>query len=66
MLNTSRARVEIGFRTDTRFGYSVTIVSMIRLVYLIKLSRAPDVTRNYTDIIIWMSVEVNISIICGQ
>ena len=39
---------------------------MIRLVYLIKLSGNPDETRNYTEIIIWTSVEVNISIICGQ
>ena len=63
----ARARVEIGFRADTRFGYSVTIVSVIRLVYLIKLSRASeDTTRNFTEIIIWTNVEVNISIICGQ
>lgn len=47
-------------------GGFVTIVSVIRLVYLIRLSRAPeDFMRNYTDIIIWTSVEVNVSIFCA-
>ena len=59
-------RVEIGFPADAGFGNSVTIISVIRLVYLIKLTRDfNDVTRTGTDILIWTSVEVNTSIICG-
>ena len=62
----ARVRMKIEFSADTRFGYSVTIVSIIRLVYLIKLSQVSDATHIYTDVIIWTSVEANISIICGQ
>ena len=46
---------------------SVTITSIVRLIYLIKgyasMYAAED---DYSDILIWTNVEANTSIICGQ
>ncbi len=45
--------------------FSVTIVSVVRLVYLTTLSEV-DLTVDIANTIIWTCVEVNISMICGQ
>ena len=46
---------------------SVPIVAFVRLVYLIKLDvKSTNVVVNIANVLILTSVEVNMSIICGQ
>ncbi len=53
------------YRADER-GFSVTIVSIVRLVYLIKAGWGESDYDVYEDVFIWTNVETNVSIICGQ
>ncbi|KAF6237360.1 hypothetical protein HO173_004250 [Letharia columbiana] len=47
-------------------GGFVTIVAIVRLVYLIKADAEPaDVTINLSNILIWTGVEVNMSVVCA-
>jgi hypothetical protein len=46
---------------------SVTIVSVIRLNYLLKGDvEDPDITWNFVDIGLWSVVEANIAMVCGK
>ncbi len=57
--------LKVAFLADECSESSVTVVSIVRLTYLIKLS--PDfLISDYSNMIIWTSVEANVSIICGQ
>ena len=56
-----------GIFTEACRNCSVTIVGIVRLVYLIKtVANSASLTTNLADILIWTGVEVNVSIICGQ
>ncbi|KAM5528463.1 hypothetical protein FOXYSP1_18944 [Fusarium oxysporum f. sp. phaseoli] len=47
-------------------GVFVTIISIIRLVFILNLDlKSPDVTWNISNSLIWSSVEVNIAIVCS-
>ena len=48
--------------------FSVTAVSIVRMVYLVKVGwgNPYDVYGEYEDVYIWTNVETNVSIICGQ
>ncbi len=53
-------------RADER-GFSVTVVSIVRLAYIIIFGWvSEDSLGQYEDIFIWTNVETNMSIICGQ
>ena len=53
--------------TEVRRYCSVTIVAIVRLVYLIKtIANSASLTTNIANILIWTGVEINTSIICGQ
>ncbi|KAF4445629.1 integral membrane protein [Fusarium austroafricanum] len=46
-------------------GAFVTIISIIRLVFILNLDlKSPDVTWNITNTLIWSYVETNIAIVC--
>lgn len=52
--------------TNTVILQSVTIISVIRLNYLLKLNlNDPDVTWNFVDVGLWSVLEANIAMICG-
>lgn len=45
--------------------FSVTIISMVRLSYLLHLDlQSPDITWNFVVAVIWTNLEGNIAIIC--
>lgn len=47
--------------------FSVTVVSVVRLMYLLRGNlTAPDITWNFVDIGIWSVVEANTAIVCGM
>lgn len=47
--------------------YSVTLVSVIRLNYLLKGNlQDPDITWNFVDIGLWSVIEGNIAMVCGK
>ena len=56
-----------GTFTEACRNCSVTIIAIVRLVYLIKtIANSTSLTTNLANILIWTGVEVNVSIICGQ
>ena len=58
--------IRLAFFADDCSESSVTVVSIVRLTYLIK-DLPPDFsTFDFASIYIWTSVEANVSIICGQ
>lgn len=64
---TAGAGAETGFFADEISESSVTAVSIVRLTYLLNFRNEEDyLTFSHVNIFIWTSVEVNISIICGQ
>lgn len=47
--------------------YSVTIVSIVRLHYLLQGNlTSPDITWNFVDIALWSVLEGNVAIFCGK
>ncbi len=49
-------------------SHSVTIVSIVRLVYVITTVNfgEADTTGNIENTVIWSAVEVNTAVLCGQ
>lgn len=46
---------------------SVTIVSIVRLNYLLQGNlTSPDITWNFVDIALWSVLEGNVAIFCGK
>lgn len=45
-------------------GLVVTICSVVRLQYLVKVGMSPNPTWDYNSTVIWSSVECNFSVIC--
>ncbi len=69
LLSSSLSTLELRRSTlaDNYCQPSVTIVSIIRLAYLVKEYRYDYLLWvEYADIFIWTGVEANVSIICGQ
>ncbi len=64
---TTHAGAKTGVHVNELSGKSVTVVSVVRLTYLIGRTTNIDVLLvNFANILIWTSVEVNVAIICGQ
>ena len=64
---TTRAGAKTGVLANKHSVISVTVVSVVRLTYLIRGTRfSHDSTVNFANIFIWTSIEVNVAIICGQ
>lgn len=51
---------------STNFVCSVTVVSIIRLQYLVSLGSSHNPTYDQIDISVWSTVEINIGIICAS
>ena len=69
LISSSLSTLELGRSTlaDNSCQPSVTVVSIVRLAYLVKVYRYDSVFWvEYADIFIWTDVEANVSIICGQ
>lgn len=47
------------------FSYSVTIVSMIRLRFLVVFARGNNPTWDQANVINWSNIEINVGIICA-
>lgn len=47
------------------FGFLVTIMSVVRLVYLFKQYTVPDFTYDNADLTYWTCIEVNTAIVCS-
>lgn len=65
-ITVSALDLNLGILADESSGSSVTIVSIIRLIYLIKGHQPITILPDYTKLSIWTNVEANVSIICGQ
>ena len=64
---TTHAGAKIGVLANELSGQSVTVVSVVRLTFLIKGAPYSDESiANFANILIWSSVEINVGIICGQ
>lgn len=57
--------LEVGLLADECSEFSVTLASIIRLIYLIKYRISLDPSIDYVKVYIWTSVEVKISIVHG-
>ncbi|KAH7242043.1 hypothetical protein BKA59DRAFT_479994 [Fusarium tricinctum] len=57
---------KIGVAAMFIVGTFVTIVSIIRLQFLVGLGSSHNITYDQTDISIWSTVEINIGIICAS
>ncbi|EMF07960.1 uncharacterized protein SEPMUDRAFT_31767, partial [Sphaerulina musiva SO2202] len=62
-LNISWRR-KTGVLTIFMVGMLVTICSIIRLQYLVKIGHSSNPTWEYSNAVIWSSVECNFSVIC--
>ncbi|KAI6350726.1 hypothetical protein MCOR25_010441 [Pyricularia grisea] len=60
-----RVAHKIGVLGIFLLGAFVTIISMVRLSYLLQLDlESPDITWNFTNAVIWTNLEGNIAIVC--
>ncbi|KAJ4262959.1 hypothetical protein NW762_006572 [Fusarium torreyae] len=57
---------KIGVAAMFVVGTFVTIVSIIRLQYLVDLGSSTNPTYDQTDVSIWSTVEINVGIICAS
>ena len=57
-------KLELSIFANACSEFSVTIVSIIRLINLLR--GYGDFYTDYTHIFVWTSVEANVSIICGK
>ncbi|KAM0429752.1 hypothetical protein ACHAPT_006358 [Fusarium lateritium] len=57
---------KIGVAAMFIVGTFVTIVSIIRLQYLVDLDSSQNPTYDQTDVSIWSTVEINVGIICAS
>ncbi|KAI8655267.1 CFEM domain-containing protein [Fusarium keratoplasticum] len=57
---------KIGVAAMFIVGTFVTIVSIIRLQYLVDLDSSHNPTYDQTDVSIWSTVEINVGIICAS
>lgn len=61
-LNAS-ARKKAGIILMFSLGLFVTVVSCIRLQYVVKFMRSTNPSWDYTDLLLWSAVEVNVAIV---
>ena len=52
-------------RLQTHTSSSVTVVSIVRLQFLVDLGSSFNVTYDQTEVSIWSTIEINVGIICA-